>query len=144
MKKMISILLLLIVTAGVLTGCGQDGQTDKPGQESPAPAAKAAYTNPATVSGEEQTVTTSFSSRGYVPITVQVGVPVKWTIRMEEGDITGCNNELIIPKYNIDQPLSAGDTVIEFTPEETGKIPYSCWMGMIRSSITVVDDLTND
>jgi plastocyanin domain-containing protein len=29
--------------------------------------------------------------------------------------------------------------VIEFTPEKTGRFSYSCWMGMIRGSITVVE-----
>jgi len=33
----------------------------------------------------------------------------------------------------------AGDNIIEFTPTETGTIPYSCWMGMIKSNITIVD-----
>jgi hypothetical protein len=28
---------------------------------------------------------------------------------------------------------------VEFTPAKTGRFPYSCWMGMIRSSITVVE-----
>jgi hypothetical protein len=50
---------------------------------------------------------------------------------------------MIIPKYNIEKKLIPGDNVIEFTPEEAGTIPYSCWMGMIRSSITVVDDVSN-
>jgi plastocyanin domain-containing protein len=36
----------------------------------------------------------------------------------------------------------AGENIIEFTPEKTGTIPYSCWMGMIGSSIEVVDDLS--
>jgi plastocyanin domain-containing protein len=31
-----------------------------------------------------------------------------------------------------------GNNVIEFTPKKPGIIPYSCWMGMIRSQITVV------
>jgi uncharacterized protein len=30
---------------------------------------------------------------------------------------------------------------VEFTPKQIGVIPYSCWMGMVRSSITVVSDL---
>jgi plastocyanin domain-containing protein len=37
--------------------------------------------------------------------------------------------------------LEVGDNIIEFTPDKSGVIPYSCWMGMIRSQITVVDDL---
>ena len=37
--------------------------------------------------------------------------------------------------------VTEGDTVIEFTPTSSGTFPFSCWMGMIRSKITVVDDL---
>ena len=44
---------------------------------------------------------------------------------------------LVIPEYGIQKGLAPGDNVIEFTPTETGTFPYSCWMGMIRSSITV-------
>ena len=36
-------------------------------------------------------------------------------------------------------PLKPGDNVISFTPDTSGVIAYSCWMGMIRGSITVVD-----
>lgn len=58
---------------------------------------------------------------------------------MEEGDLNGCNAAMIIPAFGIERELSLGDTVIEFTPQETGTVPYSCWMGMIRSTITVVE-----
>jgi plastocyanin domain-containing protein len=93
------------------------------------------------VEGDVQTVTSRFTARSYAPITVQVGIPVKWTIQVAQGNLTGCNNAVIIRQFDIGQRLKVGDTVIEFTPEKTGTIPYSCWMGMIRSSITVVDDL---
>lgn len=90
-----------------------------------------------------QIVTTKLSSGRYEPITVQKGIPVKWTIKAQKGDINGCNNEIVIPKLNKQQKLEAGDNVIEFTPAESGTIAYSCWMGMIRSEITVVDDISN-
>jgi hypothetical protein len=32
-----------------------------------------------------------------------------------------------------------GENVIRFTPDKAGVYPYSCWMGMITSSITVLD-----
>lgn len=32
-----------------------------------------------------------------------------------------------------------GENVIEFTPESTGTVRYSCWMGMIRGNIFVTD-----
>jgi hypothetical protein len=110
---------------------------------SPAPTATktVAYPNPATVEGDVQTITSQFTSRRYAPITVQAGIPVRWTIQVAQGNLTGCNNAMLIRQFNIEQRLKVGDTVVEFTPEKTGTIPYSCWMGMIRSTITVVDDL---
>lgn len=99
--------------------------------------------NVATVQNGVQIVATQLSSGRYEPITVQKGIPVKWTIQADKGDINGCNNEIIIPKFNKSKKLEAGENVIEFTPTETGTFAYSCWMGMIRSKITVVDDINN-
>ena len=95
--------------------------------------------NTASIDQGVQTITTKLSPNRYEPITVQVGVPVKWTIEADENDINGCNNQVLIPKYNIEKKLVAGDNVIEFTPTETGTVPYSCWMGMIKSTITIVN-----
>ena len=97
----------------------------------------------ATVSGGRQTVLTEFKDGQYVPFAVQAGLPLTWTIRISADDLNGCNNELVIPAYNIRKKLEPGDNVIEFTPSKTGRIGYSCWMGMIRSSITVSESLGN-
>lgn len=91
-----------------------------------------------------QTVAIDITSRSYAPITVKKGVPVKWIVRATEDTINGCNNEIIIPAYNISKKLVPGENIIEFTPKDTGVIPYSCWMGMIRSKITVVDSSPAD
>ncbi len=85
-----------------------------------------------------QRITSEFSSGQYAPITVKQGVPVVWTISVTEKDLNGCNNPMIIPAYGIEKKLVPGDNTIEFTPAESGVIAYSCWMGMIRSTITVV------
>jgi sulfite exporter TauE/SafE/copper chaperone CopZ/plastocyanin domain-containing protein len=86
-----------------------------------------------------QIVNTTLSSGRYQPITVQKGIPVKWTIEAPQGSINGCNNRMIIREYGIEHAFKYGENVIEFTPAKTGKFTYSCWMGMIRSSITVVE-----
>jgi len=88
-----------------------------------------------------QTVTTRLSPGRYEPITVQKGVPVKWVIQARKDDINGCNNEIVIPEFKVRKKLKTGENIIEFTPAETGTFVYSCWMGMIRSRITVVDDI---
>jgi sulfite exporter TauE/SafE/copper chaperone CopZ len=85
-----------------------------------------------------QVVRSSLSGGRYPAITVRQGIPVKWTITATEGSINGCNNRMIIREYKIEHRFQAGENVIEFTPDKTGRFSYSCWMGMIRSSITVV------
>lgn len=84
-----------------------------------------------------QTITTKLESGRYQPITVYAGIPLKWTIVAEKGSLNGCNNEIIIPDYQLQKKLKLGETIIEFTPTKTGTITYTCWMGMISSKITV-------
>lgn len=134
--KMMQVSAVLVVMLGVLMmGRGltlsgvQIGTT-----------AQAAVQNTAKVTGNIQEVTSSFDNGYYVPIAVKKGVPVKWTIKVKDSDLNGCNNPVTIPKYGIQKKLVPGDNVIEFTPTETGTIPYTCWMGMIRSTITVVNN----
>ena len=73
----------------------------------------------------------------YEPITVRQAIPVDWTIFVPEGRLNGCNREIIVDAYGLDISLHEGDNLVTFTPEKTGVIPYTCWMGMIRSSIRV-------
>jgi sulfite exporter TauE/SafE/copper chaperone CopZ len=86
-----------------------------------------------------QVVTTTLAPNRYPPITVKAGIPVRWTIQADASNLNGCNNAIVIPALNLEVPLVPGDNVIEFTPEKSGTIPFSCWMGMIRSKITVID-----
>lgn len=95
-------------------------------------------TSQATIVDGKQLVTSTLSSRTYPKITVQAGVPVKWVIYASEDQINGCNNTMNVSEYGINEySLQAGENVIEFTPDKVGTFPYSCWMGMIRGSITV-------
>ncbi len=91
-----------------------------------------------------QTVTTEFGPGNYAPFAVQAGVPVRWTIRIAADDINGCNNPIIVPSLGRRIELEPGDNLVEFTPTKAGTISYSCWMGMIRSRIVVVDELDSD
>ncbi len=84
-----------------------------------------------------QLVHTTLDYRSYDPITVKAGIPVRWTITADSRVLNGCNEALVVPEYSIQKGLAPGDNIIEFTPAEIGTFPYSCWMGMIRSSITV-------
>jgi hypothetical protein len=84
-----------------------------------------------------QIVNSTLSGGRYPAITVQAGIPVRWIINAPAGSINGCNNRMIIREYGIEYRFRPGENIVEFTPARTGKFPYSCWMGMIRSSITV-------
>jgi hypothetical protein len=89
--------------------------------------------------GEVQLVNSTLRPGSYPAITVRRGVPVKWIIDAPRGSITGCNNRMIIREYRIEHRFSPGENLIEFTPEKTGRFSYTCWMGMIRGSITVIE-----
>lgn len=93
----------------------------------------------AEVEGDVQVVTTELKGGRYEPIIVEVGKPVKWNIQASNGSINGCNNRMLIREYGIEKSLENGDNIIEFTPTETGTFTYSCWMGMIKSKIYVVN-----
>jgi len=68
---------------------------------------------------------------------VKKGVPVRWEI--DGINLSGCSNEIVIPELRIRKKLSQGINVIEFTPEKSGTLPFSCWMGMLRGKFIVTD-----
>lgn len=86
-----------------------------------------------------QLVYSTLEAGSYPDITVQAGLPVRWTISAEEKSINGCNATMVIPGLDLSLSFLPGENVLEFIPETAGKIPYSCWMGMIRGTITVTD-----
>ena len=78
----------------------------------------------------------------YKDIIVQKDIPVRIIINASKDKLTGCNNELIINKYNIKKKLEFGSNVIEFTPKDEGIISYTCWMDMIKNNIKVIDNIS--
>ncbi|GAA3650308.1 sulfite exporter TauE/SafE family protein [Asaccharospora irregularis] len=98
----------------------------------------------ATIEDGVQTLRLTASYSGYTPSLayIQKGIPTKLIIDGQQ--ISGCNNAIIIPSLNVEKELQEGENIIgEFTPENTGSIDYSCWMGMIGGSIEVVDDISD-
>ena len=93
----------------------------------------------AVVEDGTQYVTTTLHSNGFEDIQVTAGMPVVWTIVANSESLNGCNNEIVIPAFEQQVKLQVGETMIRFTPESAGSYPYSCWMGMLRSTIPVVD-----
>lgn len=136
----VAMVLLVTALAFASVGCNtaSTSGTSSAGAQTSAKNVEGAV---ASVSGGVQTVKTKFGPNAYVPITVQKGVPVRWVIQMDAQDLNNCNNAIQAPQLGIEQQLGAGETIIEFTPAKTGTFAYTCWMSMIKSKITVVDNL---
>lgn len=95
------------------------------------------------VVGGKQIVNMKVTSLSYSPskFTVIAGVPVEWHIDGTQAE--GCAQVVTMPSLDITQYLSRDrETVISFTPQSTGQIPFSCTMGMTTrgSAFTVVEN----
>lgn len=90
-----------------------------------------------------QEIRMDVTARGWSPdkFILKKGVPVKWIINGKQ--ITGCNNGIQVPKYKLNFKIQSGEQTIEFTPTESGVVPWSCWMGMIQGTFVVTDDVTS-
>jgi sulfite exporter TauE/SafE len=92
-------------------------------------------------SKEYQEITMYVEKSGWNPsvLTVKKGIPVKWTIIVKE--LTGCNKGIKVPNLGIEHMFERNGEVVtfEFTANETGTIPFTCWMGMISGKIEVVE-----
>lgn len=86
-----------------------------------------------------QVVSMTEVNEGYSPnqFAIQKGVPVRWEIDAQAP--YSCASSLVVPKLNIQETLRKGKNIIEFTPEEVGRISFSCSMGMYTGSFTVYD-----
>lgn len=94
----------------------------------------------ATIKDGVQIINMTADNKGYTPnaFYVQKGIPVKWVIDGKQ--INSCNNSVVAQSLNIQKKLKSGENIIEFTPGDKD-INFSCWMGMIRGVIKVVDKL---
>ncbi|MGD7034468.1 sulfite exporter TauE/SafE family protein [Methylotuvimicrobium buryatense] len=87
----------------------------------------------------EQIIHMDVLRSGFSPnqFTLRKGIPVKWVIDGKE--LTACNNAIVVPQYGLEVKLQQGEQTVEFTPPESGVVPWSCWMGMIPGTFIVVD-----
>jgi len=93
-----------------------------------------------TIENGVQVVRMKQLSSGYSPnkFTIKKGIRVKWII--DGQDSYSCSGFIVMSKMNISKRLSPGENIIEFTPEETGTLKFSCAMGMYTGSFNVVDN----
>lgn len=82
-------------------------------------------------------------STGYRPskFTVKQGVPVKWIINST--DANSCAASIYSPQLNVRKYLQPGENIIEFTPDKTGRISFSCSMGMYKGYFDVVENVSS-
>lgn len=99
-----------------------------------------AYVAKATLQDGIQIINMTADNNGYTPNSfyVQKGIPVKWIIDGKE--MNSCNNAIVARELNLEWKLKKGENIKEFTPGDKD-INFSCWMGMIRGVIKVVDNL---
>lgn len=79
------------------------------------------------------------TSNGYSPNSLRIkkGEPV--TITLISKDAYSCASAFRIPSLGISRNLQPNETqTITFTPTNSGKIPFSCSMGMYRGVIEVI------
>lgn len=105
------------------------------------PDTSASETNDLGATAEDgvQIIESTLTGGRYPNITVTAGIPVRWIIQVPKGALNGCNYRMLLNAYGITHTFSEGENIIEFTPEKTGTVPYTCWMGMIRGNIFVTD-----
>lgn len=87
-----------------------------------------------------QVINMTADNNGYTPnaFYVQKGIPVRWVVDGKE--MNSCNNAIVARDLNLEWKIKKGENVKEFTPGDKD-INFSCWMGMIRGVIKVVDNL---
>ena len=132
--------LVVVLGLSMLTqGLSLSGMS-VPVSEAPSVSADAQIALDVAEENSVQTINSSLLPWAYPAITVQAGTPVKWVINAPQGSINGCNNRIFIREFGIEHTFKLGENVIEFMPENVGTFQYTCWMGMIRSTITVVNE----
>ncbi len=88
-------------------------------------------------SADAMVVEMSVTNKGFEPSVLKIkkGVPVRWAIKGVQ--VSGCTNRIIIPSLDKAVDIKKGENILEFTPTETGVLPFSCWMGMVRGKFIV-------
>jgi len=87
-----------------------------------------------------QTATITVGNSGYSPkqITLKKGIPTK--LKLITNNVQSCSRSFTIPALNINKLLpGTGETTIEFTPQETGPLAFSCSMGMYTGRFNIVN-----
>lgn len=94
----------------------------------------------AKIKGGVQEVFITVTNSGYKSDvnTLKAGMPVRITLNSK--DVRSCARAFTIPDLNYFKVLPEdGKEVVEFTPTKTGKLVYTCSMGMFSGAFNVVE-----
>lgn len=75
---------------------------------------------------------------GYEPslVTLKKGIPVR--LRFLRQDTGECSREVKVPAFNVHKELEAmKETLVEFTPTQSGEFAFSCGMEMMKGRLIV-------
>jgi hypothetical protein len=133
--KFIALVLLILAVWNISNGYNLTGITFTDSGQSNAKEQK--------LSGEvingERVIKITQSGSGYSPrnITVKKDMPVKLLVNAT--NLYVCTSSFVIPKFNIWTNFVEGINEVKFTPTETGRIKFSCAMGMYTGVINVIN-----
>jgi len=86
-----------------------------------------------------QTADITITSSGYSPTYIRVKKDSLVTINLISKDAYSCASAFRIPSLGISKNLQPNETtIVTFTPKNTGKIPFTCSMGMYSGIIEVI------
>ena len=87
------------------------------------------------------TVKVTVSKQGFSPSTIDVEKGHKVRLEFTRTDAKNCGSEVVFPSLNIRKKLPVGKkVVVEFTPDKTGDIAFTCGMGMMKGKVVVAEN----
>jgi len=86
-----------------------------------------------------QIINMNVDAYGYSPnsFILKKGIPVKWIIDVKQ--LNGCNQQILLEKYNIKKNLNQGENIIEFTPIKEEQLTFTCGMKMIKGTFLITN-----
>jgi plastocyanin domain-containing protein len=85
-----------------------------------------------------QRVTVALTETGYQPASFRLrrGVPAQVTFIRKVS--ATCGTQIVVPEYDIKRDLPLNESVlVEFTPNKSGTLTFSCGLGMLHGSLVV-------
>lgn len=100
---------------------------------------KKASTTETTITDNIQKVEIKLDNRvGYIPSSIKIKKDVPVELSVYANDATTCVRVFVIPSLKVNKVVPETEPlIIKFTPKKTGKIPFTCSMGMYYGEFIV-------